>query len=377
MRVLHVTEASTSGTFAVVRTLCERLAKNGHDVALACGRRPETPADAAGDPEPAVEYVTLPWQRRSVRAHAAAARALRALVRTWRPDIVHLHSAFAGFVGVLALGRSGIPLVYTAHGSPLGRTVDGRLRLAAYARLEGFVARRVALVGAVSAAEAALVAAIAPSARIAVVANGIAELDEGALPEARGRSGARVVALGRIVRQRRPAETARILSALAPQAEVLWIGDGPPAQTAAVRAAGVPITGWLPRAQALDRLAAATVLVHWSASDGAALAILEAMARDVVVVASDIAPNRELVGDAQTCGEAEEAVALVRAVLADAVLRERLLAGQRERRERYGAADMTAGWVTLYGGLLGSESAGATAPCAPAESLPAGGARWS
>jgi glycosyltransferase involved in cell wall biosynthesis len=365
MRVLHVTEASASGTLVAVQTLCERLADDGHDVAFAYGRRPETPPGLALSLPPAIECVALPWARRSPRAHVAAARALRALVRAWSPDVVHLHSAFAGVVGAATLCRSDVPLVYTPHGSPLGRTLDGRAHLAAYTRMEAFVARRVALVGAVSHAEAALVASAAPGARIEVVPNGIAELD-GAPPGMPTRPRTGVVAMGRVVRQRRPSETAEILRAVSAQADVSWIGDGTAADTAPVRAAGVPITGWLPRTQALDRLAAASVLVHWSASDGAPLVVLEAFARDVVVVASDIPANRELLGSAQTCGRAADAIALVCAVLADRSLRDALLTRQRARRARYGAAAMAARWTALYRSLLAPERS--TARASPAGS---------
>jgi glycosyltransferase involved in cell wall biosynthesis len=372
MRILHVTEASASGTFEVVRSLAERLAADGHDVAVAAGRRPETAEDPASLFTADVEYIPFPWQRRTLLEQVSAARALRALVRRWRPDLVHLHSAFAGVVGVAALAHAGMPLVYTPHGSPLGRSSDGRLRIAAYRRIEAAVARRVALVGAVSQAEAALVTGVAPTARITVVPNGIAELDAGALPDVRTRTRARAVAFGRITRQRRPEETAHILRGLTPEAEVCWIGGGTPADIAPVRAAGVPITGWLPRVAAVEHLATATLLVHWSAWDGAALAVLEAMAHDVVVVGSDIPPNRELIGDAQVCDSVADAVQLGRAVLADPVLRLQLLQRQRARGARYGADGMATRWALEYRRVLGC----APAPAADAAEAPPRTMSW-
>ena len=59
---------------------------------------------------------------------------------------------------------------------------------------------------------------------------------------------------------------------------------------------GIPVTGWLDRTAALERLSEATVLLNWSSKDSHPLAVLEAMAKDVLVVASDIDPNRELLG---------------------------------------------------------------------------------
>ena len=45
-------------------------------------------------------------------AQLRAALALRRLVARVKPDVVHLHSTFAGFVGGLAVPRR-IPCVYT------------------------------------------------------------------------------------------------------------------------------------------------------------------------------------------------------------------------------------------------------------------------
>ena len=75
----------------------------------------------------------------------AAGRALRRLVRERRPDLVHLHSSFAGAVGALALPR-GVPLIYTPHGLAFARTGVGRAPASARVRaVEALVARRCAL----------------------------------------------------------------------------------------------------------------------------------------------------------------------------------------------------------------------------------------
>jgi hypothetical protein len=72
------------------------------------------------------------------------------------------------------------------------------------------------------------------------------------------------------------------------------------------------------------------------------------MAFDVVVVASDIPPLRELLGPDQLCASEPEATALLRRVLTDAAFRERLLADQRRRRAGGGAGRMTDGWRAVY-----------------------------
>ena len=113
------------------------------------------------------------------------------------------------------------------------------------------------------------------------------------------------------------------------------------------------MTGWLPRAEALERLGEATVCLHWSAWDGQSLALLEAFARDVVVVASDIAANREVVGPRQICARRERRRSRSRArSSATPHLRAELLADQRSRAASFGAGRAGAEWLELYAQVL-------------------------
>ena len=347
MRILHVTEASWAGTLQVVRTLAADQAASGHDVTLAYADLPQAPADLGLTAAAGVELVPLKWTRRSAAAQLAAGRELRRLVRERRPDLVHLHSSFAGAVGALALPR-GVPLIYTPHGFAFARKGIGRATGIAVRAVEALVARRCALVGTVSEAEAELARSGVRAPRIAMVRNGIPDLDDGVPERSIDRAEAVVVALGRIAEQRRPAATARILAALAPYARVAWIGGSGDGDDSAIRDAGIPVSGWLPHGEALERLAEATVYLHWSAWDGQSLAILEAIARDVVVVASDIPPNREIVGPRQVRADEPSAIALARSVLEDPALRAELLAEQRRRAPAFGARRMSAEWLAVY-----------------------------
>ncbi|HET6508414.1 MAG TPA: glycosyltransferase [Baekduia sp.] len=355
LRVLHVAESLATGVLAVVSALSERLADHGHEVIVAHGVRPETPDDVRGRFDERVRVVALPWRRRTIVEQLRAAVALRRLVRDVRPDVVHLHSTFAGAVGALALGR-GTARVYSPHGYSFSRAGDGGARLLAYRLFEAVIARRVDLVGAVSRSEAAQASRDIRAPRVSVVANGLPELDPGHEPTPPERPVPRVVALGRVGPQHQPEQAARILGRLSDVAEVRWIGgaagDASTAGVAALEAAGVALTGWLDAADARRELAAATAMLHWTAWDAQSMAVLEAMARDVVVIASDIAPSEELLGAGQTCASEDEAVALLRAVVEDAAVRERLIASQRHRRTHYSADRMAADWLAVYRTLV-------------------------
>jgi glycosyltransferase involved in cell wall biosynthesis len=347
MRVLEVTEAAGSGVLHVVEVLAGGLAAHGHDVAVAFGRRPESPSDLGTALPADVQVTMLPWTSRSAAAQITAARALRGLVRTWRPDVVHLHSSFAGAVGAAAVAGV-VPSVYSPHGFAFARAGEGVMRRAAYRAVDAAVARRCALLGVVSEAEAELARGRLQAPRVAVVPNGIPELDGASGPERGARREPLVVAMGRIDAQRRPVESAWILRGVRDLAPVRWIGGAAGGEDAPLVAAGVPVTGWLSHRAACAELGRATVCLHWSASDAQSLAVLEALARDVAVVASDIPANRELLGRRQVAADAASALALVRAILNEHGLREELLAEQRARRGRWSAGAMVAGWITVY-----------------------------
>ena len=129
-------------------------------------------------------------------------------------------------------------------------------------------------------------------------------------------------------------------------------------------AAGIPLTGWLERPAAMGWLDRSTAYLHWAAWDGQPLAVLEAMARDVVVVASDIPPLRELLGREGVCASAADAIGRLRSILTDPAFRDRELARQREQRERYGAERMVREWRQEYASLAGAPQHSSSAPVA-------------
>lgn len=346
LRVLEVAESFATGTMGVATLVAERVAAGGDHAAIAYGVLAETPGSVRELVAPEVELFELPWAGRTVAAQLRAARALRRICREWRPDVIHLHSSFAGFVGSLAIARAA-PTVYTPHGYSVLSASSAALRTV-YGLAERIVAHRVSMVGAVSAGEAELARGFGAR-RVEIVPNGIPELDQPAPASERPADPPLVVAMGRITRARRPLETARILGALRGSAEVAWIGGGSRDDDAGgVKRLGVPVSGWLGRDEAVRRLSEATVLLHWSAWDSHPLSVLEAMALDVVVIASDIGPNRDLVGDGQVAGSEDGALALVRRALSDGDYRAGLIESQRARRGRYGAERMAEDWLRIY-----------------------------
>jgi len=71
------------------------------------------------------------------------------------------------------------------------------------------------------------------------------------------------------------------------------------------------------------------------------------------VIASDIPPNRSILGAQQVFSSSAEAISAIRRVLVDDSYRQALLDEQRARRGRYGSIAMRRGWESVYNAVTG------------------------
>jgi glycosyltransferase involved in cell wall biosynthesis len=251
-----------------------------------------------------VEVIEMPANRVAARALAQ----LVGLVRTGGVRVIHSHGKGAGLYGRLAARATGIPAVHTFHG--IHYETYGPLRRAAYLALERRLSRWTSTVISVSRAEEAegLALQLFTPAQSRVVPNGVdlTRLDAEALPReaARRQLGlppdARVVgAVARFDRVKR-LDVLVLAMTRVPDAVAVLVGDGDeaPRLRELARAAGlgerVRFTGEIPDAWRIMR--AFDVYAAPAAKEGMPIAVLEAMAVGLPVVASDIPPHRETLG---------------------------------------------------------------------------------
>ncbi|HUM13197.1 MAG TPA: glycosyltransferase family 4 protein [Myxococcaceae bacterium] len=272
-------------------------------------------------------------------------RALGPVVRLAQGGLLHAHDYKALWIALAAGAFARAPVVATFHGD------TGHLhRVRAYEALAHWLARGTSGVAATSGALAARIRAVAPRTPIHVIPNGI---DIGRLPtEAERRTarqtlgipdGAQVVAfVGRLSPEKGPEVLLR--AARGSGMLVLVAGDGPLRVVLEAKQAGgaVRFLGFLPDVGQV--LAAADLLALPSLTEGLPMAVLEAMAAGVPVVASAVGSLPEVLGDGAGVlvppGDVEALQdALVR--LADPGPRHALAVAARARVEsRYGAAGM-------------------------------------
>ncbi|MFT4084118.1 MAG: glycosyltransferase family 4 protein [Nocardioides sp.] len=271
--VLHVTEAYGGGTMNVIHDYAAATPELRH-VVLAALRDGE---DTGVVPPPDVVVTRLP------RPAVAALRALRRTVSELEPDIVHAHSSRAGGLVRLTPGLSRARIVYTPHCFAFERQDLGPAARAVLRGAEALLARRTALLVGVSPREVALGRALGRRAPGVYVPNVAAR------PEPAAEAGPTpvepshtAVTVGRIGAQKDPSFFAEVARATArtpgPPVRFVWYGDGDPAGVRSLRAAGVEVTGWLPRAEVLRRTARAGAYLHTARWESAPLTVLEAAA---------------------------------------------------------------------------------------------------
>lgn len=300
--ICHVTSASLSGSYEVVRTLIEHHARQGHRIVLVYDTSRGLSPTLASDMPTGVKR--LPWyvpREIAPLQDVSAFLTLWRILRSLRPDIVHLHCSKAGVLGRIVGALLGLRTVYSPHGIATLRTDVSFVTRQLYAAFEWIAGRFGGPLVACSCTEARAARHLAR--RVEIIPNGInlVELDRqiqqhgGVTPD----SPFTIALLGRIAPQRDPLRVARLARASPPEWRWIWIGDGERGQLDAGDGR-IEITGWLSREAALARLATTHLLLHASRWEGAPLAILEAMALRKPVVASDIVGNRDLVEDDRT-----------------------------------------------------------------------------
>lgn len=359
LKILHVVEAFSTGVFEAVRQVANASAAAGHEVHVAHATRPWTAEDFATMFSDEVVFHRLAWGvKRQPRVLMRGTRELASLTRAERFDVIHLHSTLAGVAGAIAV-PSGVPTIYTPHGyvflmSSLPRPVSVATRF-----VERLVARRVSVIGAVSAAEAREAQGVGAR-RVVVIHNGLQELDGPTTspdPSDDRRQG--VVAAGRMSAQRQPLVVEEIFRALPAGTPTSWIGDTADEHaSAALRRLGTHLTGWVSRRDVLELTRKARVYLHWTAWDGHPLSVLEAISMGTVVVAHDIPPVREILGTQSVCATPADAVALIERLLVDDELYAAFQRDQAKAAAPFSGRAMTAKWGALYEDLASCATRG-------------------
>lgn len=356
MRILHATECAAMGTLQVILALTRELHSEGAEhTIIYCERAGETPQNLRSLFPRGVSFTKVASATSSpLRFMHEFPRALRRCVRDWQPDIVHLHSSKAGFVGRLALAapRPRCQVLYSPHGLAF-LDPDRPLRNSVFRMLERAAACTSATLVGCSQSETDLLNSLSCGRAISLE-NPVG--DEFFSITNRQQAHRVIVTVGRLARQKSPerfAALARTLREQLPDVRCVWVGDGEFHYKAELEEAGCEVTGWVDRSTVIEYLSAATVYVQTSRWEGLPLAVIQAMAAGVPCVVNDCAGNRDAIDHGSTgfiTQTAEEMVSGVRRLLEEPATREQMGAeARREALRRFGSKAFRKRVFQVYG----------------------------
>ncbi|MTD55135.1 glycosyltransferase family 4 protein [Amycolatopsis pithecellobii] len=311
LRVATVVTRLQAGAGIVALRGAEALADRGHEVTIIAGSGDRLLGEAK------TEVIVEPALRASIvpRDDFLAVRRLTALFSRRSFDVVHTHSAKAGAVGRLAAHRAGVPrIVHTYHGFPF-HEFQSVPRRHAYIRVERRLGRitDVALCVGTAVAVEAIRRGLLPPERIRTIA---VPVDAACPVSPQARSRARhalrlpgsapvVGAVGRLSYQKAPEHFIAAMTALhRPEVTGVWIGDGELAARMRALAreaepdARIVLAG--ERADVPALLPAFDVFTLPSRYEGLPVAIVEAMACGVPVVATAVNAVPDVVRPGET-----------------------------------------------------------------------------
>lgn len=362
MRLVYVLNTlAVGGTERQVLAIASRMVQRGHAVLLVV-LKPKEPDWCATE----LEVVSLEIRKSGTSFWTGLRRGI-ALLRAFRPDVVHSHNFHGNVLARLMRVFYPAPkLISTIHNVYEG----GRMRMLAYRLSDPLADRTTAVSGAVADRYVRLKAV--PGPKCVVLTNGIETADFA--PDAQRRAAMRVqmgvadefvwLCVGRIIAAK---DLPNLLQAfgsawrISPQMQ-LWIaGEFPAGRSGELSDGAISMPhGAMNQVRRLGLrrdipalLDAADGFVLSSAWEGMPLALGEAMAMEKPVVATDVGGVRELAGDAGVIVPAKDSNALAGAML-DVMRRpaERRSALGRAARERIiGSFNMDAKtdeWEALY-----------------------------
>lgn len=346
--IVHVTESFGGGVASVIQDYVQNTPEYLHQLVF---------ADRLDAPVTERDLEAFHSSFRLPDGHLRRVRFLREHIRQYDSVVIHVHSSIAGVYVRTAVRKSRMrAIVYTPHCFAFERTSSPALVRMSVLAVESALSINTSAYAACSQREQSLARRISGKRAVTFVPNAPPDLTEYLALDSESpadREPLRIIGAGRLAAQKDPAFfrlSVKALRSMYPDVEALWIGGGPQHEVDRLEGDGISVTGWLPRADALEALKEADVYLHSAAWEGFPVAILEAEALVPIVVARNIPALREA-GLPNLLAEPSDAIQVI-ARLRTTEARESHKRRMRDALRIYSQTDQQRSLRMLYGGLV-------------------------
>jgi glycosyltransferase involved in cell wall biosynthesis len=294
-KIVQIVEATATGTLSIAVMVTNIQAKID-DLIFIYSRRAETPEN--------IERLFLqriPLIEENLRASnfPFSIFRLRKQLNIIKPDIIHCHSSFAGFIGRIATLGLNTKVFYSPHCISFMRKDISKFKILLFKLFETVACLKPSTYIACSESEEQAIRKALPFAKVKLLENAVDLTDFTLAKASVGHSvneTIKVITVGGIRPQKGPKEYAQIATQFKnKQVEFIWIGDGDIEQKQVLLDAGVTVTGWMSREEVIAELYKADVYVSTALWEGMPVSIIEACAAHLPVIARNCDGNKDII----------------------------------------------------------------------------------
>ncbi|RAV29409.1 glycosyltransferase [Sinomicrobium soli] len=299
MKVVHIVEALGGGVYSYLKDLGEYFRNHSsgriENYLIYSANRKETDSQKIRS-EFSTHFELIEVSMVREISFFKDVHALYSLVRLLKkidPDIIHLHSSKAGALGRIANAFTSKKRVvyYSPHGYSFVRTDISKSKRKLFWLIEKCM---TLFFGGTTIAcgdtEQEYARQIGPA---ILIRNGI-DIKTIIKKNKEKNRPYTIGTIGRICPQKHP-ELFNCIALKFPEIQFIWIGDGD--QRSLLNSPNISITGWLPRETALDLVNDFHIYIQTSLWEGLPYTIIEAMALEKPVIATNVIGNKDAVED--------------------------------------------------------------------------------
>lgn len=278
MKILHISEAYGGGVTSAINTYVTNSPQFEHYL-FATPRE----KDSTGE-----EGVSVFKSTFFVKRNFKAIVELHNLVKALNPDVIHVHSTYAGVICRLLPFIPKAKSIYTPHGFAFLRN-DHPILLKAFYLTEKLLSLRSSIIAGCGRDESNIAESFIGKNRVFELVNVCESLPEvsAVVPPV---SLPVVGMIGRISNQKGFDFFIKTSNALKGKAHFKWIGGGEFEQELLLRQASIEVTGWVDRGDVISHLKGLDLYFHTAAWEGFPISVLEASKLHKPILLRAIAP---------------------------------------------------------------------------------------
>ncbi|WP_257285714.1 glycosyltransferase [Endozoicomonas sp. SESOKO1] len=272
--ILHIVESFGGGVTSAINSYVENSTQFDHHLIASVRENDATGEENQGD----------------FKSVHLLARSLKSIIKVFhivneiKPDVVHLHSTYAGFIFRILPIIPKDKIIYTPHAFAFLRD-QHKFITRLYSIIEKILAKRTAIIAGCSRDEKNIALDFLPEKRTAEIIN----ICEQIISDYNKKSNKHtIVMVGRMCNQKGFHYYLTVAKNLSHKYQFKWIGGGDEFNTKLMQEAGVEVTGWLHRSEVINQLATADLYFHTAAWEGFPISVLEVAKLEIPLILRDI-----------------------------------------------------------------------------------------